>query len=49
MSTFLGMIVLDNGYYGALQTAALCEIPGGRIICVAVFGYWTWVGSEVTL
>lgn len=47
MSEFLGMLHLESGYSGSSQDVALCMLPGGRIICVAPFGYWTWIGSEV--
>ena len=47
MAAFLGMFTIGNGYRGSLQTVALCELPDGRLICVAPFGYWTWIGSEV--
>jgi hypothetical protein len=47
MTAFLGMITLANGYYSRTQTVALCELPDGRLICVAPFGFWTWIGSEV--
>ena len=49
MTSFLGMIVLADGYAGKHTSVALCEMPNGRLICVAHFGFWTWIGSEVVL
>lgn len=49
MSEFLGMLTLGDGYRGTLSTVALCALPDGRLICVASFGFWTWVGSDVVL
>lgn len=49
MSEFLGMVTIGDGYRGTLQTVALCELPDGRIVCVAPFGYWTWIGSDVVI
>ena len=49
MASFLGMITLGDGYRGTLKTVALCELPNGRLICVAEFGHWTWIGSDILL